>query len=718
VTALTEMDMLDTFGALGYGAASILFLALGLLLVTSWRGRLQGGLLVGAVFVNAIWAGTLATQAAWRGLSSDWIWVIETLRDVAWLLFLLRLLELQLAERSRNERRFRWARWTLYLAAAFVVVPFDEIATDLLPWREVDWALMRLAAEVLFPVAGLVLVEQVYRNTPLEHRWGIKFLCLGVGALFAFDFFFYADALLFRTLDSDLWLARGVANAFVVPLIAVSAARNPQWSFDLSVSRKIVFHTTSLVAAGIYLLIMALTGYYIRLYGGEWSSVLQIVFFFGAGLVLIVLLFSGQFRSRVKVFVNKHFFSYKYDYREEWLHLIGVLSGKALQASLAERVVYALGELVESPGGAIWLHSQGGAFEFASCWNFQDSALRTRDDFQSLSAFLSRRDWIVNLDEYMEEPEHYDGLYLPDWLEESKSLWLIVPLAHEESLLGIVLLARPRAPQQLNWESMDLLKTAARQAASYLALERAANDLADARQFEGFNRLSAFVIHDLKNLIAQLSLVAKNAERHKHNPEFLEDALVTVRNSVDRMNRLLAQLRSAMPGDRSDRIPVLDLVREAVEGRRGSGSEMIDLETSGAETAALYADRDRFGAVLGHVIQNALDAVGKEGKVLVRTVTEGQSVRIDVVDNGIGMDARFVRERLFKPFDSTKGLAGMGIGAYECREFIRSLGGRVEVFSTPGEGTRFSMILPLGEERGEGPESGPVGEAGLSAGIQ
>ena len=191
--------------------------------------------------------------------------------------------------------------------------------------------LARLVLDLLTAIAGLVLVEQVFRNTPWQHRWGIKYLCLGVGGLFAFDFFFFADAMLFQRLDSDIWVARGAASALTAPLIGISAARNPQWSFDLFVSRKVVFHSTALFAAGIYLVLMSLAGYYIRYYGGEWSSAFQTVFFFGAGMVLVVLLFSGHLRSRLKVFVNKHFFNYRYDYREEWLHLIDVLSGKVLQ---------------------------------------------------------------------------------------------------------------------------------------------------------------------------------------------------------------------------------------------------------------------------------------------------------------------------------------------------------------------------------------------------
>jgi putative PEP-CTERM system histidine kinase len=371
-----------------------------------------------------------------------------------------------------------------------------------------------------------------------------------------------------------------------------------------------------------------------------------------------------------------------------------------LQATLSERIIFALGELVDSPGGALWLCSGEAACEHERSWNLPGEVLGKGADFGSLYAFLSARRWIVNLDEYESDPDAYDGLTIPTWVAQSKRLWLIVPLFHDDDLLGFVMLERPRARQQLNWETLDLLKTAARQAASYIALERAAKALADARQFEGFNRLSAFVVHDLKNLIAQLSLVARNAERHKDNPAFMEDAIATVRNSVDKMSRLLAQLRSAMPGSRFDRVELGMALREVV-AESGSHDPRPRLVVETTEEIVVYADRDRLLAVIGHIIQNAQEATSHTGAITARLSREGPQASIEIADDGIGMDAAFIRDRLFKPFDSTKGLTGMGIGAYECREFIRALGGRVEVSSSPGAGTRFTMILPMAEEVGE-----------------
>jgi len=252
----------------------------------------------------------------------------------------------------------------------------------------------------------------------------------------------------------------------------------------------------------------------------------------------------------------------------------------------------------------------------------------------------------------------------------------------------------PRSHQSVNWEVMDVLKTAARQAASYLALDQAARALADARQFEGFNRLSAFVVHDLKNLIAQLSLVARNAERHRHNPAFIDDAMDTIKNSVAKMNRLLAQLRSPDQRTASARIDLVALVEDAVR-LRSVQEPVPKLELLADERLSVRADADRLGAIVAHVIQNAQEATPRDGRVIVRVGRLDDHAAIDVDDTGSGMDADFVRERLFKPFDSTKGLTGMGVGAYDARELVSSLGGRVIVDSEPGRGTRFRMLIPV-----------------------
>jgi putative PEP-CTERM system histidine kinase len=255
---------------------------------------------------------------------------------------------------------------------------------------------------------------------------------------------------------------------------------------------------------------------------------------------------------------------------------------------------------------------------------------------------------------------------------------------------------QPRAPQSVNWENLDLLKTVGLQVASYLALNQAGHALAEARQFEGFNRLSAFIIHDLKNLVAQLSLVAKNAARHKHNPAFIDDAVGTIENAVNKMNKLMAQLQNADITGQNRRLDLAAELREVVAAKRvGSPVPSLRLEV---DEIAVSAEPERLSAVIGHVIQNAQDATPADGSVeVILRESDGQAI-VDIRDTGCGMDAEFVKTRLFRPFDSTKGLTGMGIGAYECREVISALGGQVVVDSVPGRGTSFRLLLPRLQE--------------------
>ena len=673
------------FGFIGFFVAGLLFLVLSLLLVTSWRGRLQGGLLLTATVVSTVWAFLFAAQSGFKLVPVWLIWGIEALKNLAWCGFLIGLLSDMARARGVSSTLYRLLTAIAVLASLLLVLPDSLIPSFI-------YLDVRYLGQVIVAVVGMMLIEQLYRNTAQEHRWGIKYLCFGLGSMFAFDFYLFSDALLFKRIDADLWYARGGVYAITVPLLAVSAARNPAWSLDLFVSRRVVFHTTTLLAAGLYMLLMAFAGYYIKLYGGAWGSVLQIVFFFAAVLVLLALLFSGQVRSYAKVFFNKHFFNYRYDYREEWLRLIRLLSGQDTDARLFERVIWALGEIVESSAGLLWLCGDKGCQLVASRGQ-PEPQIDGPVGLEGVVRFLQERQWVIDLDEYKSRPDLYDGLEIPDWLLDVKEAWIVVPLIHDEKILGFVVLSRPRVRININWENLDLLKTAGRQAASYIALYQTAQALADAKQFEGFNRLSAFVVHDLKNLIAQLSLVVKNAERHRNNPAFIDDAIRTIDNAVGKMSRLMAHLRSGVPDDKRRQVELSTVLQRVVADKASQmPAPQLDLRHDDVQ---VYADPDRMEAVLGHVLQNAQDATPADGRVLVELdIEDGQAV-VQVRDTGSGMDQAFIRERLFRPFDSTKGLTGMGIGAYECREFVHSVGGEVTVFSKPGEGTLFKISLPL-----------------------
>jgi len=639
-------------------------------------------------------------------------YLLEPLRDLFLLAFVVRVLSAAYTDSVESSHYFR--------RTVGILSSFTLLLTTLVLYRGVSGGSgaivggidLLLAGFLVMAVAGLVLVEQLIRNARPESRRSVKYICIGLGAIFAYDFYIYSHALLFGGVDPMLWAARGFINAIVVPVIGVAAVRDPQWSLDIFVSRRVVFHTAALLGSGLYLLAMGAGGYFIKQYGGTWGTVAEVIFLFGAILMLMILLFSGQLRASLRVFINKHFFHYKFEYREEWLRFIYTLTSSEPDEKLRERTIKAIADIHGCPSGALWLYREAGRYRPVANWQMpivEDSMFVEADS--SLVHYLRDEEWIINCEEYRLSPQTYNELQLPQWLGKVEDAWLIVPLVFHDRLSGFIVLSRPQVTHSMNWEDYDLLRIMGRQSAAHLAQLDSAQALSQARQFEACNRLSAYVMHDLKNLIAQLSLVVSNAARHKNNPQFMEDAIQTVENSVNKMNRLLAQLRAGRdPEQNLAMMDVCKVLGDVVETMSaGQPLPKLDCQATGLH---IQADHDRFGAVVGHVVRNAQDATPDDGMVIVRLFKQNDHAVIEVQDTGEGMDDAFIHDRLFRPFDTTKGKSGMGIGAYETREFTRGLGGDVEVLSRVGEGTTFRMRIPISEESGNSVKSSDSGDDG------
>ena len=542
------------------------------------------------------------------------------------------------------------------------------------------------------PVLGLVLVEQLFRNLSHDSRWSAKPLCLGLASLFAFDVYLFAEAALLGRVDPDAQAIRPLAHLILVPFLLIAVRRTRDWSSRIQFSRRAVFYSAALLLAGVYLLFLAAVGYYVRYFGGEWGRALQLGLAFAGGVTLLVLVLTASLRARVRVFIGKHFFRYRYDYREEWLAFTATLASNSSPQQMGELVVRALANILECPAGSLWTRASGDAdYVQSASWN-QPAVVQTVAADSSLASFLRERTWLIDIDEYRRTASLYDPLILPDWLRDSDKAWAVIPLPVGADLLGWVVLAHPRTPVDLDWETRDLVKTASRQAAGYLAQMQATEALLESKKFEAFNRMSAFVVHDLKNIVTQLSLMLKNAKRLRDNPEFQEDMLLTVESSLDKMRRLVLQLREgAVPPDGARGVELRSVAGklEKMVQTAGRQLEMIidgPLATRGHE--------ERLERVLGHLVQNALDATPPDGRVWLKIDRHSGQVRVEVGDTGHGMSEEFVRTRLFKPFSSTK-RSGMGIGSYESAQYIHELGGTIDVRSAPGQGTVMSVLLPL-----------------------
>jgi len=684
----------DDVAVYGYGLAFLAYGGFALYLHLSVRSissdRRAGWPFMAALLATAAWAATCLLQRFWdESPSAALAQTADLARYGLWFFFLRALFSS--ADNTPAQRSMLMVQRAslAFIALAFLVTLFE---TALHPGR--DASRLLISASLALPVCGLLMLEQLFRNLGEDSRWNAKPVCLGLGCVFAFDVYLFAEGLLFGLFDPDALSVRGGVHALAIPFLVVASRRGVDWINRLQVSRTAAFYSATLVLAGAYLLFMAAVGYYIRYFGGTWGRALQLSLLVAGLAFLGMLVFSGALRSRLRVFVGKHFYSYRYDYREEWLRFTGMLSAKRSPQEMGELIVRGLAKMVECPAGSLWTRENDDApFRQTAVWNMPRVDEAEPAD-SSLCLFLGSNGWVIDLEEFRSSPRRYGTLALPNWLLGARNGWLVVPLLAGQQLLGFVLLARPMTPIKLNWEVLDLLKTAGRQAAGYLAQMQATEALLDARKFEAFNRMSAFVVHDLKNIVAQLSLMLKNAERLHDNREFQQDMLLTVESSLEKMRRLMLQLREgATPPGGSRGVELTSIVRRLVALAQAQG-RVLQIEE--AERLSTRGHDDRLERVLGHLVQNALDATPPSGQVEVKVGRYSGQVKVDIKDTGCGMTEEFVRMRLFRPFNTTKH-NGMGIGTYESFQYVRELGGSIAVDSRVGEGTTLTVLLPLFE---------------------
>jgi putative PEP-CTERM system histidine kinase len=552
-----------------------------------------------------------------------------------------------------------------------------------------------LILRITTAAGALVLVHNVYGQAAPASRSHIRFATLGLALIWVYDLNLYTIAYLDSPTARRLMEWRGLAVALTAPLFAFATREESGWRVRLS--RAATFQSLSLLALCAYFALMAIVATALRGSGVDWSAALMIGVLAVMTVAAMVLLPSARARGWAKVKLAKHLFEHRYDYRTEWLRFTETLGRAGADAPpLSERLVKAFADIVDAPGGLL-LVGDGGALAVAASWNWpggnvpvtslQDSRALWRAteasgriiEFEAL-----RRGWAAAADK---------ALPFPRWMIEDGSVWVSVPLLHQRRLVGIVVLAAPEYRRALDWEDFDLLRTAGNQAASSLAEALGQEALANAHRFEEFNRRFAFILHDIKNLVSQLSLLARNAERHADNPEFRADMVATLQSSVGKMNELLARLapHSQSRVQRLEALPLRPILGGAIAGKRRDR----DVQLLGDTSVSALVDATALEQAVGHLLQNAVDA--SSGTPVTVRVTAGDSdVTIAISDKGVGMDADFIRNRLFQPFASTKP-GGFGIGAFEARSLILAMGGQISVDSHPGQGTTFTISLPAAE---------------------
>jgi putative PEP-CTERM system histidine kinase len=676
-----EINVVLNISNIGFALAALCYVFLFLLLLTDKSSNRTKSLLITFSAVQAMWAIFYLLLSPYPFLSIASV-VVESSRHLVLLLLLFSCLSNQ-NNKWRPFLTLPAVKFTILCIAGWIVIStVFSLSSNLM-----------FSINLLFCVGQLALLEALYRQAG-KYSWQFKPLVLGLGLLILYDFVLLAEAALFSRIDPQLWAARGYIGALILPLLVVAIRRIRSWAINVYVSRDIVVNSTIVLLAGIYLSIMALAGFSIQFFDLSWNSLLQAIFIAASAMLLAVLAFSGKVRRKFKVYIEKNFYANKFDYRTKWLSLTQYLKSLKLQQDI-DYAAY-LQAWLNATGyqrGALIRTMPQAQLQPLACVNREALTAAEINLLTRYSQGFAKPGWITDLSDAADKFVQFKG----DTIKIDGHL--IIPIYDEQQLWGLCLINSPNAERlTLNWELRDYLTIITEQISSYLLLTQASKALSENAQFAAFNRMSAFVVHDLKNVKAQLNLLLSNSKKHMQNPEFIHDSFETLAAMQQRLSNMLSQLTDKRNDASADsRFSVAEELKQVIEHKCAIRKPVPILRIN--NDCELSLNRERFSSILYHLIDNAQYATADGGEVVITIDVTTQSkpdiLQISIVDTGCGMSERFIQQRLFKPFDTTKGNSGMGIGAYDALQFAQQHQGHLDVTSTEGKGSCFTLSLPL-----------------------
>lgn len=555
-----------------------------------------------------------------------------------------------------------------------------------------DRWLMAMAAT---SIIGLFLVTGLAGSTLTGAATGRRLLLLALGAGFSFDIALAALALADAALLTQVEAVRPLLRGLLVPLLALGLVTLPRPDSALVLSPSLRRLGVVVTCTAFAVLVAAATAAVLGRYAG---AMLGLALFLPATLAILAAALTPATWAWLGDRLGRYLRPHRYDYREIWPSFVDILTGAdpTISDDLPERVIRAVAGTVDATGGAIWINEGEDRFRRlavlglppAACGSGSAPGLAAAllageapgepDESSSLMAALNATSGPLPA-----------GLAWPSFLPPQPTVWLVLPLVHKETLFGFLVLGNPRQRRPLDQEDRELLRLVARQATSYLAEDEAARQLANARQFESFTRRFAYVMHDVKNVAAELALTHANAKKHRGNPAFYDDMLETLAFSVARMNRLIDQLRRERD-PRLARFALAPLLRR-VAGRRAD--PRLTVVEPLAELAA-RVEAEALETALEHLVDNALEAVGETGKVRLALERQGRMAALTVADDGPGLPPEVMHHAGRAVAFASSKPGGLGLGLDQARHTVERVGGRFDLVSSAGQGTTITLCLP------------------------
>ncbi len=666
-------------GSIGFYLSTLGYLCFWGLLLTVKTRSVQKHLLSILIIYNVLWS-LVNADASIVPILSSMSFLTESTQKIIMLLFLFAAYgDSKLSVRS-------------FCLNPKVIITFGVLVIGVGTILLVDSSLqVRVIALLLQVIVLLAMIEGIYRKAS-QQRWAFKPLIIAFGLCLLIDFYLLAEAALLGSVHLSSWQARGFVHLAMLPFLVIATKRIKSWSINVFVSRDIVLQSSLVMAAGFYLCTLSLAGYYVSYVGGSWTSLMQVLLVTLGITIFTVFFFSEAIRKKSRVFIEKHFFANTFDYRKKWIELSAALKTIEIAEQNAPEVClkawcqaigYQDGALIKAQNEFMKLLTQTENFHFGPSTIAILTAFRRE---------YGNKAWLIDF----ANPTTQDARLLSAHPQaQNEQFQLLIPILSKGKLWGFCLL-KPKADEklQLNWELRDYLLAVTEQISSYLFMSEASQTLSENAQFMAFSRMSAFVVHDLKNVKAQIDMLLKNAQKHRHNPEFVDDAFTTISAMQLRLANMLGQLTNKQfTTEASTRVLVGGMLRQLIAERCQTRLPYPQLNI--LNDCHILVDAERFSNVIFHLIDNAQQATPEQGNVMIELSSNAEQMLLKIIDTGCGMSETFIKERLFKPFDTTKGNAGMGIGAFDALTFVESLNGRLSVVSKLDSGTTFTIELPI-----------------------
>jgi len=651
------------------------------------------------ISLRASWPEEVARWQSWRFIAAAFV-------PACWLLF-----SLSFGRVGYKEILSKWKWYIIVISAVPIIVATffsdsffkglpvpDEFSYWLIPlgWPGYLFHFFLLLSIVLI----LMNLERTLRNSTGSIRWQIKFMILGLGGIFAVRIYTLSQALLYRSAEMSLEVLNAAAIILCGFLIIWSLFRLRLLIVDIYLSPSFIYNSITVLVVGIYLIVVGVLAKLISYLKISQPYLIEALFVFLGLFGLTVILLSGRLRELIKRFVSLHFKRPKYDYRTVWTSFTHRTASLLGIQEICSAVTKMVSDTFGVPCVAIWLPDEtqenlilGGSTVFSG-GEITPSMMDRKAKAEFIRAMRgqeavvdfekSGKDWVEDL-----KKSHFE------YFRDARIRYGVSLLSGNE-FLGIMTLNEKLTKEEFSLEDFDLLKTIADQVAVTLLKIKMTHRLGQAKEMEAFQTMSAFFVHDLKNLASKLSLTMQNLPVHFDNPEFRSDALRAISESVTKINTLcgglsLLRQRIVLQPVETDLNELVITTLNALNGCKASMTQ--DLEP----LPKCLLDSEQIQKVLTNLVLNANEAAGGGGEVRVTTSQIGSWIILSVCDNGCGMSKEFIEKSLFHPFKTTK-KHGMGIGLFHSKMIVQAHEGRIEVESEEGKGSTFRVLLPLHKE--------------------